>query len=52
MIYLVKLRVVAQLGSAPALGAGGRRFNSCPPDQNFHVVTVHADAVNDIQLGV
>ncbi len=24
---------VAQLGSAPALGAGGRRFKSCLPDQ-------------------
>ena len=26
-------RDVAQLGSAPALGAGGRRFKSCRPDQ-------------------
>lgn len=26
------LRDVAQLGSAPAWGAGGRRFNSCHPD--------------------
>ena len=25
-------RGVAQLGSAPALGAGGRRFKSCRPD--------------------
>ena len=24
----------AQFGSAPAWGAGGRRFNSCLPDQN------------------
>jgi len=24
---------VAQSGSAPALGAGGRRFESCCPDQ-------------------
>jgi hypothetical protein len=28
----VGLRGVAQLGSAPALGAGGRRFKSCRPD--------------------
>ncbi len=27
------IRDVAQLGSAPALGAGGRRFKSCRPDQ-------------------
>ena len=27
-----RLRGVAQLGSAPALGAGGRRFKSCRPD--------------------
>ncbi len=27
------LRGVAQFGSAPALGAGGRRFESCRPDQ-------------------
>jgi hypothetical protein len=26
------LRDVAQLGSAPALGAGCRRFKSCHPD--------------------
>lgn len=26
-------RVVAQSGSAPAWGAGGRRFESCQPDQ-------------------
>lgn len=26
------LRGVAQLGRAPALGAGGRRFESCHPD--------------------
>ena len=26
-------RDVAQFGSAPALGAGGRRFESCRPDQ-------------------
>tara|TARA_B110000503_G_scaffold70279_1_gene109386 strand:+ start:36 stop:239 length:204 start_codon:yes stop_codon:yes gene_type:complete len=28
-------RGVAQLGSAPAWGAGGRRFKSCRPDQLF-----------------
>ena len=26
---------MAQLGSAPALGAGGRRFKSCRPDQKI-----------------
>jgi hypothetical protein len=30
-------RGVAQPGSAPALGAGGRRFKSYRPDQNFEV---------------
>ena len=25
---------MAQFGSAPALGAGGRKFESCHPDQN------------------
>ena len=29
-------RGVAQLGSAPALGAGGRRFKSCRPDHIPH----------------
>ena len=29
-------RDVAQLGSAPALGAGGRWFKSSRPDQEFH----------------
>ncbi len=27
-----KIRGMAQLASAPALGAGGRRFESCYPD--------------------
>jgi hypothetical protein len=31
----VMQRDVAQLGSAPALGAGCRRFESCHPDFNF-----------------
>ena len=31
---------MAQPGSAPALGAGGRRFESCCPDQNLIVVSV------------
>ena len=30
----LKPRDVAQLGSAPALGAGCRRFKSCHPDIN------------------
>ena len=33
------VRGVAQLGSAPALGAGCRRFESCHPDQNSMVPT-------------
>ena len=32
---------MAQLGSAPALGAGGREFESRRPDQNFYVRTGH-----------
>ena len=33
--YLISaFREVAQLGSAPGLGPGGRRFESCLPDQN------------------
>ena len=28
-------RGVAQSGSAPALGAGGRRFESCHPDKKI-----------------
>jgi hypothetical protein len=31
-------RDIAQFGSAPALGAGGRRFKSCYPDQNAELV--------------
>lgn len=27
------VRAVAQLGSAPDWGSGGRRFKSCQPDQ-------------------
>jgi hypothetical protein len=35
---LIDLRDVAQLGSAPALGAGCRRFESCHPDSYVKVV--------------
>ncbi len=31
-MYISTLRDVAQLGSAPALGAGCHRFESCHPD--------------------
>ena len=31
-IYLVSLRGVAQFGSAPGLGPGGREFESLRPD--------------------
>ena len=34
-------RGVAQPGSAPALGAGGRRFKSYRPDQSFQVDKLH-----------
>ncbi len=34
-----RIRGVAQSGSAPALGAGCRRFESCLPDQSKTVVT-------------
>ncbi len=34
-LHQVKCRGVAQLGSAPAWGAGGHRFKSCRPDQLF-----------------
>ena len=30
--FILKLRDIAQLGRAPALGAGGRRFKSYYPD--------------------
>ena len=33
-VTLSHIREVAQLGSAPALGAGGRRFKSFLPDVN------------------
>lgn len=33
------LRVEAQLGWAPALGAGGRRFESCLPDVTRKLAT-------------
>ncbi len=34
--YNAPCRGVAQPGSAPALGAGGRRFKSCRPDHYLH----------------
>ena len=30
----IEYRDVAQFGSAPGLGPGGRKFESCHPDQN------------------
>ena len=35
-INLYITRDVAQFGSAPVLGTGGRRFNSCHPDININ----------------
>ena len=39
-ILLLKDRDVAQLGSAPVLGTGGRRFKSCHPDTTLLVQLV------------
>ena len=39
LIYNQISRGVAQPGSAPALGAGGRRFKSYRPDQSFCVAS-------------
>lgn len=50
-------RDVAQLGSAPALGAGCRRFKSCHPD-TFHLLlrpcdsTMLAHLIGLIPIGV
>ncbi len=33
-----KVREVAQAGSAPGLGPGGRRFESCLPDLHFEQI--------------
>ena len=41
----IKVREVAQLGRAPGLGPGGRRFESCLPD---HKKNTHGDLA---QLG-
>jgi hypothetical protein len=35
-------REVAQAGSAPGLGPGGRRFESCLPDSNVYQKTLNA----------
>ncbi len=32
-------REVAQAGSAPGLGPGGRRFESCLPDKTHHCLS-------------
>ena len=34
-VYIINCRGVAQSGSAPRLGRGGRRFESSRPDQPF-----------------
>ena len=38
-----KFRDVAQFGSAPALGAGGRRFKSCRPDFFLEKIGLHVE---------
>ena len=38
-ILLLKDRDVAQLGSAPVLGTGGRRFKSCHPEISKYGIT-------------
>src|ERR1035437_9700645 len=45
-----RYREVAQLGSAPALGAGGRGFKSPLPDQKMQFRTL-ASAPPDLQTG-
>ena len=35
-LLLQPSREVAQAGSAPGLGPGGRRFESCLPDRTHH----------------
>ena len=34
------IREIAQLGSAPGLGPGGRRFESCFPDHDYFITLV------------
>ena len=43
----MKCRGVAQTGSAPAWGAGGRRFKSSRPD---HSKTEYRDAANPAEV--
>ena len=38
-------RAVAQLGSAPVWGTGGRRFKSCQPDQNVRWTLVRGSDI-------
>ncbi len=40
-------RDVAQLGSAPGLGPGGRRFESCHPD-HLLFITVFINLVSNL----
>ena len=42
------MRGVAQLGGAPALGAGGRRFKSCHPD--FFPILLNCEIFHVIRL--
>ena len=39
-------RDVAQFGSAPVLGTGGRRFESCHPD--FFIINIYLVFINII----
>ncbi len=48
LCYKSRQRDVAQLGSAPALGAGCRRFKSCHPD--LKITTVKFDVILEITL--
>lgn len=43
------VRGVAQSGSAPVLGTGGRRFESCRPD---HFSLNHRDVINAVQAAL
>ena len=37
-MFMNQIRDIAQLGRAPALGAGGRRFKSYYPDYSYLVI--------------
>ena len=44
----IEYRDVAQLGSAPRLGRGGRTFKSCHPDHLKKAVHIQSKRIRDI----